>query len=185
MGGLDRESPPQDRFHQLYGLSRTEARIHLLVQGSPLQFGGRLLDATPVSSPLPVALPAAPLQLTARAYASNSIYLTWIGHREQRSGFQVERSTNAVDWVQIERSVPTTNYFNSAGVTAGIMYSYRIRSYNTGKLCLLGCRLGNNPHLPPRGPHQSHSLVTANCDREPQLDRRRPADGFNWVERSF
>ncbi|MFO1457880.1 MAG: metallophosphoesterase [Verrucomicrobiota bacterium] len=144
-------------------------------------------DATPVSVTLPVTLPAAPSSLTARAYASNSIYLTWIDTANNESGFLVERSTNAVDWVQIRTlSADTTNYFNSAGVTAGIMYSYRIRSYNTaGNSAYSGVASATIPTSLPAAPinliASSPRTATVNLN---WTDMASNEDGFK-VERSF
>ncbi|MBL9175943.1 MAG: metallophosphoesterase [Verrucomicrobiales bacterium] len=147
---------------------------------------GDSANSEPVFVTLPAPLPSTPASLAARAYASNSIYLSWIDTATNETGFLVERSTNAINWALIRTlGANTTNYFNSAGVVAGIPYFYRIRAYNgSGYSAYSSVVSATIPTAPPSAPINLTAASTrvATVDLN-WTDTASNEDGFK-VERS-
>jgi len=79
----------------------------------------------------PVALPAAPSNLTVSVIASTQITLTWTDNSTNETGFLVERRTGtSVTWSQIASLSANVRAFSDTGLTAGTTYYYRVRARN-------------------------------------------------------
>jgi len=78
------------------------------------------------------ALPAAPSKLTATTAASPPrIRLQWQDNSNNESGFNVERSTDGVNFTQIATVGPGIRTFSDTGLgTKKVRYYYRVRAYN-------------------------------------------------------
>ena len=75
--------------------------------------------------------PAAPSGLAATAASQSEVALDWADNSSDESGFNLERSLNALDFVQIA-SLPanTTSYLDNS-LQADTLYSYRVRAWNS------------------------------------------------------
>ncbi|CAG0942222.1 endoglucanase [Candidatus Brocadiaceae bacterium] len=76
-------------------------------------------------------IPAAPGNLTATALKKAKISLNWADNSSNETGFSIERSTSSVPWTQIATVGTNATTYTDSKLTAGITYSYRIRSYNS------------------------------------------------------
>ena len=84
-----------------------------------------IIKAPPSTNP-----PAAPTGLAAVAVATNQINLFWTDHASDEQGFQLERSTNGVDFSPF--AVVGVNVTNRSdiGLAPQQTYHYRVRAYN-------------------------------------------------------
>jgi rhamnogalacturonan endolyase len=85
---------------------------------------------TPLSS-LPSA-PSAPTGLSATAVSAPQIDLAWTDNSTNEEGFQIERSTNGVNFGQIWLMGANTTNYSDIGLTSATTYYYRVRSGNLG-----------------------------------------------------
>jgi hypothetical protein len=81
-----------------------------------------------------VALPGAPTNLRVAAYAASEIDLAWDPNSFNETGFQVERSTDGVNFTQI--ATTTVPSYKDTGLASGTHY-YRVRAVNAA---------GNSPY---------------------------------------
>jgi hypothetical protein len=82
---------------------------------------------------LSITIPAAPSNLSATASNATTVAITWKDNSNNETGFSLERKTGAAGtYAQIAGSIPanTTSYTDN-GLTAGTLYYYRARSFNT------------------------------------------------------
>ncbi len=92
--------------------------------------------ATPTTppTPTPAAVPAPPSALSATPVSRNRIDLAWTDNSGDETGFQVERSRDAVSWTQI--AAPGANavsYSDTSGLTPSKLFSYRFRAVNAAE----------------------------------------------------
>jgi alpha-tubulin suppressor-like RCC1 family protein len=87
--------------------------------------------------PCPLGSPAPPT-LTATVVSSTQIDLSWIDNSYNEENFIIERSTDGINYaIIVILPVNTTSYSDppageaGTGLTFGVMYYYRIRSYNS------------------------------------------------------
>ena len=80
---------------------------------------------TPVTTP-----PAAPSSLTATAANPSTINLAWIDNANNESGFKIERSTDNVNFTQINLVSANTVTYADTTVSPNTQYYYRIRATN-------------------------------------------------------
>ena len=85
-----------------------------------------------ISTPATPTLPNAPSALATTA-TSTQVKLTWTDNAAgNESGFVVERSTDGINFTQIGVSATgVTTYTDSAGILAGMTYSYRVAATNS------------------------------------------------------
>lgn len=77
------------------------------------------------------ALPDAPTTLSATAVSVSQISLAWTDSADNEDGFKIERSTNGVDFTQIDTvSANVTSYDNTA-LNSNTTYYYKVRAYNS------------------------------------------------------
>ena len=58
------------------------------------------------------------------------VLLTWAENSEKENGFSIERSTNGVDFSEIDTVSININYYYDWSVTASSTYYYKVRAYN-------------------------------------------------------
>jgi PKD repeat protein len=88
-----------------------------------------------VGSPLP---PAAPGSLSAIAFTTDWINMTWTDNSNNEDGFTVERCPGTASfcgahpslYTEIGQTGPNIDYYGDVGLPAGTTYSYRVRAYN-------------------------------------------------------
>jgi subtilase family protein/fibronectin type III domain protein len=73
--------------------------------------------------------PAAPTNLTATPTTTGRIVLQWTDNANNETGFRLERSTDGVDFRQISMLPQNTTSYSNGGLTSGVTYYFRIRSY--------------------------------------------------------
>ncbi|HYE13154.1 MAG TPA: fibronectin type III domain-containing protein, partial [Pyrinomonadaceae bacterium] len=76
--------------------------------------------------------PAAPSGLTAVAAAGGQISLSWADNSSNETGFDIDRCAGAgCTSFQTRAETPAnTSTFNDGGLTAGVVYRYRVRAFN-------------------------------------------------------
>lgn len=78
------------------------------------------------------APPATPLNLTASAYSSSQINLSWTDTASNESGFRIERRLLPSGfWDPITTRGSNTTAYSDAGLPADTSYEYRVRAYNS------------------------------------------------------
>ena len=82
--------------------------------------------------PQPVALPAAPNNLTASAVSVSQIDLAWTDNANNEDGFKIERctGTGCTSFAQITTVASNVTSHSDTGLTAETTYCYRVRAYN-------------------------------------------------------
>jgi len=76
------------------------------------------------------APPLAPDSLSLTVVSWQRIDLLWVDSSDNESGFRIERSTNNGPFVEIGTTAANITNYQSTGLTANTLYSYRIRAYN-------------------------------------------------------
>ena len=79
---------------------------------------------TPTSNP-----PAAPTNLTATAVTTTQVSLSWVDNSNNEEGFEIERSTDNVNWTRITTVDPNVHLYSDTGLTANTTYYYRVRAF--------------------------------------------------------
>ena len=88
---------------------------------------------TPTATPTPTPgqPPAAPTNLVATAISSSQIALSWTDNSTTETGFQIARSNNGVNFIQIATVGANVTSYTNNGLTAGTTYYYRVRASNS------------------------------------------------------
>jgi hypothetical protein len=76
--------------------------------------------------------PAAPTNLTANAPACNQVDLDWTDNSDNETSFKIERSTNGVDFSQIDTVGANVTVYSDTTVAESTTYWYRVRASNLG-----------------------------------------------------
>lgn len=79
----------------------------------------------------PVTIPRLPSGLAATATSSSQINLSWTDNANDEAGFELERSTDGVNFGKIQDLVANTTSFSNTGLNASAKYYYRIRAVNS------------------------------------------------------
>ena len=82
------------------------------------------------SDPPPNAIPTAPSNLLVSAVGSQ-IDLNWVDNSNNEDGFQIERSTDGTNFVQIIAVGADVTTYSDTGLNSGATYYYRVRAYNS------------------------------------------------------
>ena len=134
----------------------------------PAGWGGGPVDP-PTTTPPPTTSrpPAAPTDLTTLAASPGRIDLSWTGSAGV-DGYKLERSTNGTDYAQVATTAAGTTSFNdSAGLTAGTTYSYRVRATSSrGDSAPSNVVTAATPPLAPPDVPQSVLLSTLTSGHE-------------------
>ena len=75
--------------------------------------------------------PTAPSGITAASTSSSSVTVRWTDNSSNETGFNVERSTNGVDFTQVATLGAGAISFADSGLAASTRYYYRVRAYNS------------------------------------------------------
>lgn len=80
----------------------------------------------------PATVPAAPTNLSATAVSASQINLQWLDKSNNETGFRLQRRTATGTFADITTaaSANSTAFSNTAGLSAGTTYFYRIRAFN-------------------------------------------------------
>jgi hypothetical protein len=97
-----------------------------------LNNNGTMRDYFTISkSTTPPAIPAAPGGLTASAVSSSAINLTWTDNANNETGFDIERSTDNVNWAALPSVGSNIQSYGNTGLAASTSYYYRVRARNS------------------------------------------------------
>ena len=79
----------------------------------------------------PPTVPAAPGSLTATAASSSAINLAWSDNSNNETGFDIERSTDNVNWAALASVGSNIQSYGDTGLAASTSYHYRVRAKNS------------------------------------------------------
>jgi hypothetical protein len=79
----------------------------------------------------PPSIPAAPGSLTATAASSSAINLAWSDNSNNETGFDIERSTDNVNWAALASVGSNIQSYGDTGLAASTSYYYRVRAKNS------------------------------------------------------
>jgi acid phosphatase type 7 len=79
----------------------------------------------------PPTIPAAPGGLTATAASSSAINLTWTDNSNNETGFDIERSTDNLNWAALTAVGSNVQSYGNTGLAASTTYYYRVRAKNS------------------------------------------------------
>ena len=111
---------------------KTTSRPQLLALALASWFVTFSPTATPAATPTPTPCqtPAAPTNLVATAISSSQIALSWTDNANNETGFQIQRSTNGVNFTLIATLGANVTTYTDNGLTAATTYYYRVRAFN-------------------------------------------------------
>lgn len=86
------------------------------------------------TTPPPVTSVAAPTALAATAVSASQIDLSWSDNATNETGFQIERSTDQVNYVLVTTTGANATRYSDGGRAAATTYYYRVRAIADGAL---------------------------------------------------
>lgn len=72
-----------------------------------------------------------PLNLSATAVSFSQIDLSWQDNSNNEDGFEIERSTNGIDYLILATVYSNVASYSDSGLTIATTYYYRVRAFNT------------------------------------------------------
>lgn len=78
----------------------------------------------------PGGIPAEPLNLVAIPLNVNSIILKWHDNSENEDAFQIQFSTNKIDWIGLATVSANFTFYEITNITAEVRYYFRVRAIN-------------------------------------------------------
>jgi hypothetical protein len=99
-----------------------------------------------------LGVPAPPTALTAAAFSTNQINLTWADNSGEEFGFKIERAPTAGGpWTQMDTvTANVASYADTNGLTGGTTYFYRVRAFNSaGNSAFAGPASATTPGVAP------------------------------------
>jgi len=112
----------------------TTAYSYRVIARNTIGYGGEFMSLSAQSVSAAVAVIQAPTNLTATLQAGPRVSLTWRDNATNETGFNVERSTDGVTFVQIATAPARNNTGNvtyvDTTVTLGTTYTYRVSAVN-------------------------------------------------------
>jgi len=78
----------------------------------------------------PGSKPDAPSGLAAEAQSDSSIKLDWLDNADDESGFELQRSTDALEWTVASNPGIDAQSASDTGLSPSTTYHYRIRAFN-------------------------------------------------------
>ncbi len=79
----------------------------------------------------PPPIPIAPSNLVATVASASQINLSWTDNSNNEDGFQIERSTDNVNFTLLAATGPNITTYGNTGLSASTIYYYRVRAFNT------------------------------------------------------
>ena len=128
------------------------------------------------------AKPKAPTNLSAAAISPSQINLAWTDNSDNETGFAIERCTGSgcSNFSEIARVGSDLTAFGDVGLTAGILYRYRVLAFNAaGTSKDSNIAEASTPVPPPTAPSNLRSsVVSSNQINLSWSDNSTDEDGF-------
>jgi hypothetical protein len=143
------------------------------------------------SSPAP---PAAPSGLAAAAVSSSQINLTWADNSSNESGFNIQQSTDGVNFAQITTVGANVAAYSSTGLSPSTTYYFRVQAYSSGgtsgysntasatTLAALPAAPSNLTATTAASPPQIRLQWQDNSNNESGFNVERSTDGVNFTQ---
>jgi fibronectin type 3 domain-containing protein len=80
---------------------------------------------------LPTAPPAAPSSLLATAVSGSQINLTWADNSNNEDGFQIEQSTDGLNFTPLATASANASSYPVVGLQPSTAYTFRVRAFNS------------------------------------------------------
>jgi len=117
--------------HYVYRVTATESsRQH---QGPGYGVGGSSYGySTPVTAAVDAGSnpPIPPTDLNAKAIAQDTIELLWADHARDEDNFEVQQSTDGVNFTSAAQTGKNVNHVQVGGLEGGVNYTFRVRAVN-------------------------------------------------------
>jgi fibronectin type 3 domain-containing protein len=114
-----------------------------------------------------VAIPKAPSALVATAASSSQINLSWADNATDETGFEVERSTDALSFAKIADLGPNVTTYQHTGLAPAARYWYRVLAKNSaGKSVYSNIANATTQQVAPNAP----SSLSATAVSTTQID---------------
>jgi hypothetical protein len=176
-------------------------------QGAPGRddtYGWGILDAAgavasllgvPKPTPTPVPGLNPPTNLTATAFATSRIDLTWTDNATAETGYKIERSTDAINFTQVAQLPANATAYMNTNLVGGTTYTYRVRASKGADFSPYSNTASATTQPTPAAPSNltatavSSSRVnlawTDNSTNEVGFKLERSTDGVAWVQSAF
>ncbi|NLX90404.1 MAG: hypothetical protein GXZ07_02240 [Firmicutes bacterium] len=152
---------------------------------------GGVSDYSNTAGAVTGGVPSAPQDLKAAASGAQ-IRLTWKDTSNNEAGFKIERKAGSGDFVQIDAVKANSTAYLDTDVTAGVLYTYRVRAYNdagdSGYSAEASSALESAPAAPsnltavPVSKYQIKLTWTDNASNEEGFKIERRTEGGKYVQ---
>ncbi len=129
--------------------------------------------------------PSAPVSLQATTVTSTRIDLAWTDTASNETGFQIERSTDGVNFTVLATRAANITAYSDTTVSGGVTYTYRVRATNShGASSPSNLAAATTPTPPPNAPGFLHARSASRTQIDlTWTDNAANEAGF-YVERS-
>ncbi len=118
-------------------------RVRAVNAAGPSAYSDSASDITS-SAPLP---PEAPSNLAAAPISNSSIEISWTDNSSLETAYEVERSTDQIQWTALSMLSANTISFIDTGLNAGVIYYYRVRAWNRSSSSVTDGKLAAAPFI--------------------------------------
>ena len=137
--------------------------------------------------------PAAPTDLVATAPSGTRVDLVWLDNASNESGYQIERSSDGIAFLQIATAAANATSYTDGTVSSGLTVHYRVRAVHaTGNSEYSNTSSVTPPEDPPMAPTALSASAasgtwvnlvwTDNADNETGFKIERSSDGVNFTQ---
>jgi|GEM_PF-1300837 len=127
-------TPTQQATTTFSGLSLVQTSTTSLEVGAVFTSGtaAKGLRISRVAAVVTYTALAAPSSLSAGSTTASTTKLAWTDNSSNETGFNVERSTDGINFTGIASTSANTVSYSDTGLTASTTYYYRVRAFNAG-----------------------------------------------------
>ena len=144
--------------------------------------------------PVGVLSLTAPSNLSANAVSTSQVNLTWTDNSTGETGFQVQYSTNGINWTDAATTPGNTTSYQVTGLQSGTAYQFRVRATASGVTSnwTSAASATTQTPTPPTAPDgltatavsafQINLSWSDNSNNETGFLVERSTDGSNWTQ---